>query len=397
MRRDDLGGGIRETLKRYPPPYENHHGVVPPAPPALVSVAGVSELHAQAMAAIEKADALIAALPQPALVTRTLVRQEAVVSSRIEGTHSTLDELLEYEVTEDSRAAGPDVKVVRGYAVALEEMLPIVKRDGRAAFSIDLVRRLHRAIMECDDDYQDDPGELRQRVVWIGGARDIAESTYNPPPPDDVPACLADQIRFLNCEGMEQHMSLPTRMAIAHAHFEAIHPFRDGNGRAGRLLLPMMMVAEGHEPLYLAGYCEQNRSAYYGALKAAQQRLEWRPVLEFMFEGICVATHEALATRNALRRLPDIWRARYTYRKGAAATRALEFLVGYPIITIDRLSKLLGVSFNAANRGIGQLIERGVLIERTGHKRHRVFAAPEVLRIINRPFGAEPLMPGDEA
>ena len=396
MRRNDLSGSIRETLKRYPPPYENHYGVVPPPPPTLVSVAGAPDLHARALAAIDKADTLIAELPQPALVTRTLARHEAVLSSRIEGTHSTLDELLEYEATEDTQAAGSDVRVVRGYALALEEMLPIVEREGRAAFSIDLIRRLHGAIMEGDDTYPDAPGELRQRVVWIGGIRHIAESTYNPPPPEDVPACLGDLVAFLNCEGMEQHMSLPTRMAIAHTHFEAIHPFRDGNGRAGRLLLPMMMVAEGHQPLYLAGYCEHNRPDYYVALKHAQQRLEWRPILEFMFRAIDESSKEALATRNALRRLPGIWRARHTYRKGAAATRALEILAGYPIITIDRLAQLLDISFNAANNGIGQLIERRVLTERTGRKRNRVFAATDILRIVNRPFGAEPALPGDE-
>lgn len=395
MRRDDLSGGIRKALKRYPQPYGNHYGVVPPAPPTLVSVAEISELHSRALAAIEKADTLIAELPQPFLITRTLARQEAVVSSRIEGTHSTLDELLAYEATEDDQTAGSDVKVVRGYAIALEEMIPIVERDGRASFSMDMVRRLHRIITENDDAYPDTPGDLRRHVVWIGGTGHIADSTYNPPPPDDVPACLGDQIEFLNCHGMEQHMSLPTRMAIAHTHFEAVHPFRDGNGRVGRLLLPMMMVAEGHQPLYLAGYCERNKAAYYAALKAAQQRLEWRPILEFMFAGICEATHEALATRTALRRLPGIWRAQYSYRQGAAATRSLDVLAGYPIVTVGRLATLLDISFNAANRGADRLIERGVLTERTGGKRNRIFAAPDVLRIINRPFGAEPLLPGD--
>lgn len=396
MRRNDLSGGIRETLRRYAPPYENHYGVVPPPPPDLVSVAEMPELHARALAAIGEADTLIAELPQPALVTRTLARHEAVVSSRIEGTHSTLDDLLEYEAAEDDQG-GSDVKVVRGYAIALEETLPVVERGGRAAFSTDLIRRLHRAIMEGDDTYPDTPGDLRRHVVWIGGLRNIAESTYNPPPPDDVPACLDDLVAFLNCEGMEQHMSLPTRMAIAHTHFEAIHPFRDGNGRVGRLLLPMMMAAEGHQPLYLAGYCERNRPDYYDALKHAQQRLEWQPVLEFMFKAVDESSKEALATRNALRGLPVFWRARHTYRKGAAATRALDILVGHPIITIDRLAKLLDISFNASSNGISQLIERRVLTERTGRKRNRMFAATDALRIVNRPFGAEPPPPGDDA
>jgi Fic family protein len=238
------------------------------------------------------------------------------------------------------------------------------------------------------------PGELRKIVAWIGGAGHIANSIYNPTPPDHIPACLAETMTYMRCEGLQAMVqSLIVRMSVAHSHFEAVHPFRDGNGRVGRLLLPLMMAAEGLTPIYLSPYIEAHKQAYYDALKAAQQRLEWQEPIGFVSDAIVATVNELLTTRDALRRLGAIWRNRRRFRKDSGAERALDVLPHYPVLTIRRLSRLLGISTPAATTAVEQLIEAGILVERTGYARNRVFTATDALIIINRPFGQEAVVP----
>jgi Fic family protein len=187
--------------------------------------------------------------------------------------------------------------------------------------------------------------------------------------------------------------SLILRMAIAHSHFEAVHPFRDGNGRVGRLLLPLMMAAEGHTPLYLSSYIEKHKNVYYASLKAAQQRLEWHEPAGFLADAIVGTVDELLVTRSALTMLSKLWRERQKFRQGSAALKALDILPHYPVLTTKRLADILQVSVPAANQAIEQLVEGGMLTERTGYARNRVFVSPEALSIINRPFGEKPILP----
>jgi Fic family protein len=136
------------------------------------------------------------------------------------------------------------------------------RAERHALFTVQFVQDLHRAVMKGDADYQDVPGELRKIVAWIGGAGHIANSIYNPTPPDDIPACLAETMTYMRCEGLQaMAQSLIVRMSVAHSHFEAVHPFRDGNGRVDRLLLPLMMAAEGLTPIYLSPYIEAHKQA----------------------------------------------------------------------------------------------------------------------------------------
>jgi Fic family protein len=328
----------------------------------------------------------------PFVVSRLLRRREAVSSSSIEGTNSTLDELLSVEETglED---AGDAALQVRDYALALEALIPEAAQRGAAIFDRELVKRLHRDTMKSDPAYRHVPGELRQTVVWIGGVRDIAYSTYNPAPPDAVPGCLDDTLSYLRGEGMQvMTQSLVTRMAVAHAHFEAVHPFLDGNGRTGRILLPLMMAADGQPPLYLSPYIEAHKADYYGSLKAAQQRLDWPAAIAFMAEAVVGTVDELLVTRNALKELEAQWATRRRFRARSAAIRSLDLLASYPVLTATRLAALLGVSFPAAMTAIDQLMDAGILQERTGYRRNRVFVAPEVLTVLIRPFGEEPVV-----
>jgi Fic family protein len=394
MDRTALCHTIRETLTRLPPPYDSHYGVVPP--PLLetaIALEDAAPRYEAANAAIARIDAVAAELADPYLVSRVLARNEAVSSSAIEGTNSTLDELLASEENGDEEARSA-TNQVRSYAAILDTIIPRIRREGDRGFSFELVRSLHRDVMRYDPDYRGVPGDVRTDVVWIGGQGNIAYSTLNPPPPAQVGECLVQTIDYMRNEGMQSMtQGLIVRMALAHAQFEAVHPFRDGNGRVGRLLLPVMMAAAGHVPLYLSPYIELHKAAYYSALKDAQQRLQWAVMIGFMSDAIVGTADELMATRAALARLRNIWLGRRKYRGNSAALRALDLLPHYPIVTITRLAGLLGVSFLQARKAVDQLSSAGILTERTGYSRNRMYAAREALAIINRPFGEDALLP----
>lgn len=396
MRRTDLAHAVQQRLRRLPEPYRNSYCVVPAAPPeGSVGMSDSLDLHRRAVAAMAKVDALKGETGDAYFVSRVLTRREAVTSSSMEGTNSTLDELLSVEEASDEHAK-VEAKQVRDYAVILDELIPEATRAGDAVFSVDLIRGLHAAIVKADPAYQDVPGNLRETVVWIGGGRDINYSIWNPPSPEDVLPCLLQNVDYLRNEGMQQMtQSLIIRMAIAHAHFEAIHPFRDGNGRVGRMLMPLMMAAGGHVPLYLSPYIDAHKHDYYAALKAAQQRLAWDAMVGFVASAIVGTVDELMVTRQALGDLSQRWLGRRRFRRNSASLRALDVLPHFPVVTAPRLSKMLDVSLPQALNAIDQLVETGILTERTGYARNRVFAAKEVLGIINRPFGRQPVTEGD--
>lgn len=393
MKRDDLIPAVRQRLKRLPPPFDAHYGVVPLPPPETgVSVRPILARLTAADAALVRVKTIAAEFTDPYLVNRILTRREAVSSSAIEGTNSTLDELLSIEETGDEKS-NDDAVQVRDYALALDGLLPRARTERQTIFTTRLIEDLHRAVMRGDSEYEDEPGKFRTRVVWIGGT-DIAYSTYNPTPPDDIAACLEQTMDYMRCEGMQSaNQGLILRMAVAHSHFEAVHPFRDGNGRVGRLLLPLMMAAENRLPLYLSPYIEAHKPAYYASLKAAQQRLEWHEAAGFVADAIVGTADELMVTRNALSTLSSLWHRRRKFRRGSAAIRALDVLPHYPILTIKRLADILDVSVPAATQAVGQLIEAKILVERTGYARNRIFAAAEALSVINRPFGEAPILP----
>ena len=189
--------------------------------------------------------------------------------------------------------------------------------------------------------------------------------------------------------------NLIVRMAIAHAHFEAVHPFMDGNGRVGRLLIPLMMVVDNKVPLYLSSYIDAHKNAYYEALKEAQQRLRWDAMVGFFSDAVVGTVNELLATRAALKKLHEVWLTKRKFRQKSASIQALEILPHYPVLTVNRLATLLGVTFAQASKAIKQLVEVGIVTERTGYSRNRVFVAADVLAIINRPFGDIPIVPTD--
>ncbi len=167
----------------------------------------------------------------------------------------------------------------------------------------------------------------------------------------------------------------------------------DGNGRVGRLLIPLMMAADEHAPLYLSPYINANKPRYMEGLKAAQQRLDYAPLVNLFSDAIIASVREAEQSIGALGQLKAIWLKRRKFRKASAAEKALNLLAGFPIVTAGRLSQQLGITYAPANTAISQLVDAGILTERTGHRRNRVFVASDVLRIFNRPFGDEAELP----
>lgn len=393
MRRTDLSPDRRQLLV----PLDSHPGalaLVPPPTPTHLQLPGLRGEIARAHEALGRLQASAASLPSPNLVTRTLDRREAVRSSQIEGTGSDIDDVLTFEATGSDEGLPTDVVVTLNYVKALEYGLEKVARDGIRTLTIDMVKELHARLMEGVRGYGDIPGELRTRQNWVGGLR-IYDAKFVPPPPDRVKECLEDLVRVLQYAPAEEdfyEVPLVMRMAIVHAQFETIHPFIDGNGRVGRLLLPLMLAAEGYPPVYLAGFLKANQEIYYQTLGAVQLKGEWTEWVRFVATGVEVACRESIQTAQELTALLGGWRERISalkLRADAAAYRLPDFLIGTPVVTVNQVAEALGIAFPAANRALAQLQESGIVEPLADRKRNRVFAAKEVIDLLNRPTQPE--------
>jgi Fic family protein len=335
------------------------------------------------------------------LVAYLFARREAVASSRMEGTWTTIDSVLTPGDALNERQARSERMSVRAYAAALEEAAEAVRDAGLAALTSDLVCRMHARVMSRDPSFRGIAGRIRQPgtagdIVQIGGFPRKEASVFNPPLPEYVSACLEDVMAWLrDAELVElgdagMGMALPVRMAVAHSHFEAVHPFSDGNGRVGRMLWPLQMLAAGHLPLYISGYIEENAAAYSQALQAAQKQLDYSAIVAFVCDAVIASSADEDATKAAITSLPDTWRHRGAFRRKSSPARALGVLIRLPIVTARQLSTELGVSFQAASTALKSLERAGVVRERTGYGRNRIFAAEEVVALLSRPFGQDP-------
>ena len=384
MRAVDLSHDRRKRLAPVPG-RDNVKALVPPPCPRTLDAAPVLTALIAAERAISGTAAVAKLLPQPDLITRSLERREAVLSSQIEGTRTDLTQLFEYEATGSDEGLPDDTEVTLGYVRALDLGLRAVRREGsRQHLTLDLIRQLHRALISpADYRHPEGPGEWRRAQNWIGGQR-IEDATLIPPPVSHLETCLADLEDFLLVDTKSTAtMALPLRMAVAHVQFEAIHPFSDGNGRVGRLLPPLMMAAEGLPPLYLAGYLKTHQREYYDGLAGVQLRGRWTDWLGFFLDGIAAAAATEQATAQALLDIRRSWQERTAHvRANAAARRLLDVLLGAPVQTVASARRALDLSTQAANTGIASLLELGILREATGRRWGRSFHAYEVLAIL---------------
>lgn len=353
-----------------------------PLPEALPLDHAAVRLLADADHAIGRLVGAVGRLVNPFLVGSPLLHREAILSSRIEGTIATPQQLVLAEI---SGPAGPDagsgdtqevLNYVRAVRYGIRSKLPI---------SLRLIRELHGVLMKNVRGGRDRPGEFRDIQNYIGHAdAAIDNARFVPPPVRDMRECLDAFERRLHVR--DEQLPLLVKLALAHYQFEAIHPFRDGNGRIGRLLLPLLLVREGRleEPvLYLSAYFERHRHRYLDLLLAVSQRGAWLEWVSFFLKGVEESAIESLEQADALLKL----RARYHDRFRSARSfgvlqKLIDNLFFAPSTTMTAAAKLLGITPAAAAANIRKLQEGKVLREVTGRKRDQVFVAHEILRFM---------------
>lgn len=356
-------------------------------PPSLTG--GQARLHDRALLACGRLDAVTTLLPEPELFLYAYVRREALLSSQIEGTQSSLSDLLLFELQEVPGVPFDDVVEVSNYIHALEhgllrlgEGFPLTNR---------LLREMHARLLARGRGARKQPGEFRRTQNWIGGTRP-GNANFVPPPPQRVEPCMADLEHFLHDERVP--FSALTKAALAHVQFETIHPFLDGNGRIGRLLIALILHHEGvlRQPLlYLSLYFKQHRSEYYRLLDVARHNGDWEAWLEFFFEGVDSVATGAVETAERLVDMfhEDAERIRGLGRAAANALRVFDALRARPLATVNDLAGRSGVAYATAARAVEALERLGIVREITGRSRDRVFAYDRYVAILNE--GAEPL------
>jgi Fic family protein len=390
MKSADLGPTLRKALI----PLADYPGVqalVPPPPPLRVPLGGVESQLLLAHDALASLQAKLVGLPNPNLVLRTLDRREAVRSSQIEGTHAGVDHVFEYEATGSDQGLPADVRVTTNYVRALDHGLREIRRIGsNQALTLDLIRNLHALLMEGDAEYlkKDVPGQFRSCQNWIGGLR-IQDAKIVPPPPDMLYGPLADLergLQYLPSEEDQYSISVVLRMAVLHAHFELVHPFMDGNGRVGRMLMPLMLAAEGYPPVYLAGFLKKHQARYYSTLADAQLRERWPEWIGFLAEGVVASCLDSIRTTEDLLAIRAIWGQQLAHlRSDASALAALDVILASPVVTANGLKAALDVSFPAANTAIAQLVDAKILRPTGKLGRNRAFMAHEVIARLDQP------------
>jgi Fic family protein len=346
---------------------------LPPQPPVLMDAALYSLL-SQADRALGRLDGSIHTLPNPDLFVFMYVRKEAVLSSQIEGTQSSLNDLLAAEAQILSPDQPKDVAEVLNYVRAMNYGL---RRLVDLPLSVRLIKEIHAELLRGVRGSQLTPGELRRSQNWIGpGGCTLAEATFVPPPPDEVPVALSDLEKFLHAPS-----DLPAlvQIGLAHAQFETIHPFLDGNGRIGRLLIAFLLCQRQillRPVLYLSHYFKRHRAAYYERLQAVRDTGDWEGWLAFFLRGVTEVSAEATETARRILALREEHRTLVTAHLGRAAGnghRVLEHLFQKPILSVNDVRQLTGTTFPAANNLVSRLARRGIVNEITGNKRNRLF------------------------
>lgn len=368
-------GASRQTLSGYEAFYPNALPTTLEYPEATVNKL------AAATAAVHRLAGASRLLPSPDILMGPYVRLEAVLSSKIEGTLTTVDDLLVFEAQERTEAVG-DVREVLNYIRALEYA---VTRLSDLPLSNRLIREAHAILLDGVRGEQGTPGEFRTTQNWIGSpGSTIATATFVPPPPDAVGDAMAELEQFLHDRDLPDLVAI----ALAHYQFETVHPFVDGNGRIGRLLIPLMLIERGvleHPVLYLSAYFVRNRSRYYDLLNQTRHAGNLFPWIDFFLDGLTTNARDA---ENRTVRLVDLQRGirerLLEERSTATALRLAERLLDRPYVTAPLVARLLDVTFPTAQKAIDDLQGNGVLEEITGQRRNRVYAALSVIEIAYR-------------
>ncbi len=354
---------------------------LPPVPP-LDLTGAAQRLLERAYLAIGRLDTVASLLPDPHILLYTYVRKEALLSSQIEGTQSSLSELMLFEL--DGAAGSPvdDVIEVSNYVAALEHGLTRL-REG-LPLSNRLIREIHARLLARGRGSEKTPGEFRRTQNWIGGTRP-GNAHFVPPPPGRVNECMGELERFLL---QEDDLPSLVRAALAHVQFETIHPFLDGNGRVGRLLIVLLLCSEGQlsQPmLYSSLFLKQNRNEYYRLLDVVRRDGDWEAWIVFFVEGIQKTADSAFETARRLMALFDEDRRKVqsAERRVGAALQVHEALKARPVHRLGAIAEATGQTFPTVAAGMKLLIQLGIAREATGRQRNRVFVYDRYLDELN--------------
>ena len=354
---------------------------LPPDPPLKLN-GGLSALLSKADRALGRLDGSVLTLPNPDLFVFMYVRKEAVLSSQIEGTQSSIQDVLAAEAQIMDDATPRDVDEVINYVRAMKHGL---QRLEQLPVSLRLIREIHGVLMEGARGGHLTPGEFRRSQNWLGpGGSTLNTATFIPPPPELVLECLGQLEGFLH--GNDDLPPL-VRIGLAHVQFETIHPFLDGNGRVGRLLITFLLTEKGilHRPvLYLSHYFMRNRQEYYDRLNAVRTTGAWEGWLEFFLRGVIEIAGEAAETARRILALREQHRSAITDQLGRGAGsghKVLESLYERPIVSVADVRKRTQTTYQAANALVSKLVALGILEEMTGYARNRRFRYGPYVRL----------------
>ena len=350
-----------------------------PLPPSLVWSERLARMLSEADRLIGRLSGIAGLLPEPSVLTRPFVRREAVLSSRIEGTRTTLPELLASEAGAKVRRNADDLHEVENCAIALEQGLA---RLAALPVSVELVLELHERLMTDARGGRASPGALRREQNWIGqpGCTPF-DAIYVPPPSEQVRPCLDQWAEFLR----DRALPVLVQVGLLHYQFEAIHPFRDGNGRVGRLLVALLLAERGvlKQPLLsLSAYIDATRAEYYDRLLGVSRHGEWEEWLEYFLVGVARESEDAISRAERITGLLAEWR-KQAADAGRAALQLVDLIADNPYVTIGGVAAGLGVAFTTAQRAVDALVGSGVLVPVSDAKRGRVYCARALLDVLN--------------
>jgi Fic family protein len=360
--------------------------VPPPLPPSskALDVASLQAVLAEANQAVGRLDGMTSALPDLKLFLYSYVRKEAVLSSQIEGTQSSLSDLLLYENAETPGVPLGDVQEVSNYVAALNHGLKRM-RDG-FPLSLRLIREIHEVLLSKGRGSHAQPGEFRKSQNWIGGTRP-GNAAYVPPPPEYVLDCMGQLETFIHQEGPS--LPLLIRAGLVHAQFESIHPFLDGNGRVGRLLITFMLCAEEmlREPvLYLSLFFKKHRRLYYDRLNGTRGSEGWSKWLDFFLQGVRDTAKQAARMAVSIDRLfrKDKEKIELFGRGAASALLIYRYAQANPLFSIKNAAREMKVSFPTTSSAVARMSKAGILRESSGKRRDRLFLYENYLDILNQ-------------
>lgn len=362
---------------------------LPPVPAVCIEGAVQSAL-SQADRSLGRLDGSIYTLPHPDLFVAMYVRKEAVLSSQIEGTQSSLQDLLAAEARVFDVDRPRDVDEVFNYVAAMNLGL---ERLAEIPVSVRLIREIHARLLQGVRGDHLTPGEVRRSQNWIGPQGcTLNEATFVPPPPHDLARHLGDLETFLHAKS---ELPLLIRIGLAHAQFETIHPFLDGNGRIGRLLITFLLCEKGaltKPVLYLSHFFKRHRQEYYDRLQSVRDNGDWEAWLIFFLRGVDEVSRQATDTARRIMSLREEHRqliAQFFGRAAGNGHRALEHLYRHPIVSVEDVRKLIGTTFPSANGIVHRLVRRGILREMTGRARNRRFAYGDYLDLFHTGGGGD--------